>query len=236
MAIAALPIARVMQAGVNDALKGDARGATQGLRRKQLTMALIGGQMALSIVLLLGAGVLVRSFEKIVGADAGVRDADRIAIGLLGLPSDKYPTAAARTGFFDRLDAQLRTIAGAEDAAIASTIPTRGVRVRPIEIDGRPTTPEARELAQVLTAGPNYFRTMGRPEISGRDFSSADDASAPLVVMVNESFAAAYWPGQQALGQRLRMMDQTGRAPGAWSSVWRRTSCRANRPGNASGR
>lgn len=217
MAIAALPIARVLQAGVNDALKGDARGATQGLRRKQLTTALIAGQMALSIVLLLGAGVLVRSFEKIVGADAGVRDADRIAIGLLGLPSDKYPTAAARTGFFDRLDARLRTIAGAEDAAMASTIPTRGVRVRPIEIDGRPTTPETRELAQVLTAGPNYFRTMGRPDISGRDFSSADDASGPLVVMVNESFAAAYWPGQQALGQRLRMMDQN--RPGPWRTV-----------------
>ena len=217
MAIAALPIARVMQAGVNDALQGDARGATQGWRRKQLTTALIGGQMALSIVLLLGAGVLVRSFEKIVGADDGVRDADRIAIGLLGLPSEKYPTAAARTGFFDRLDAQLRTIVGAEDAAIASTIPTRGVRVRPIEIDGRPTTPEARELAQVLTAGPNYFRTMGRPGISGRDFSSGDDASVPLVVMVNESFAAAYWPRQQALGQRLRMMDQN--RPGPWRTV-----------------
>ena len=149
IAIAALPIARVMQVGVSDTLKGDARGATQGLRRKQLTTALVGGQMALSIVLLLGAGVLIRSFEKIVGADAGVRDADRIAIGLLGLPSDKYPTAAARTAFFARLDAQLRTIAGADEVAIASTIPTRGVRVRPIEIDGRPTTPEARDLAQV---------------------------------------------------------------------------------------
>jgi hypothetical protein len=58
-----------------------------------------------------------------------------------------------------------------------------------------------------------YFRTLGRPEISGRDFSSGDDASVPFVVMVNESFAAAYWPGQQALGQRLRMMDQNRPGP-----------------------
>ncbi len=139
LAIALLPIARVLQLDLNEAIKGDARGATQGVRSKKLTSALLAAQMALAIVLLLGAGVLVRSFEKIVGADTGVRDAEQVMVGLVGLPSDKYPTPAARTEFFARLDTELRTIAGAEDVSVASTLPTRGIRVRPIEIDGRPT-------------------------------------------------------------------------------------------------
>ena len=119
--------------------------------------------MALAIVLLLGAGVLVRSFEKIVGADAGVRDAERVTSGCWAChPTNIRPPRHEPSSSI--ADAQLRTIAGAEDVSIASTIPTRGVRVRPIEIDGRPTAPDARELAQVLTAGPDYFRTMGRAD------------------------------------------------------------------------
>jgi predicted permease len=215
--IALLPIARVMRTGVNDTLKGDARGVTQGLRTTRLTGALVAGQVALAMVLLLGAGVLVRSFENIVGADTGVRDAGHVTVGLLGLPSDKYQDAEARTHFFDRLDTRLRTIAGSDEVSIASTIPTRGVPQRRIEVGGRPSPPENGELAQVMTAGTNYFRTMGRPTIAGRDFTAADDLAAPGVVIVNERFSDEYWPGDQALGKRLRMVD--GNAPGHWRTV-----------------
>jgi putative ABC transport system permease protein len=215
--IALLPIARVMQLGVNGALKGDALGVTQRLRGRRLTAALVAGQMALAIVLLLGAGILVRSFENIVAADTGVRDPERIMVGLLRLPSDKYPTPAARTEFFDRLDTQLRTIAGSEEVSIASTIPTRVVNRRSVEIEGRPSAPDGREFAQVLTAGPNYFRIMGRSVVSGRDFNKGDDAAAPYVVIVNQSFATAFWPGEQPLGQRLRTVERN--VPGPWRTV-----------------
>ena len=166
---------------------------------------------------MLGAGVLVRSFEKIVGADTGVRDAERVLAGLVGLPSDKYATPAARAEFFARLDTRLRTIAATEDVWVASTLPTRGIRVRPIGIDGRPSASEARESAQVMTAGAGYFRTMGQPIITGRDFTDNDDATAPLVVMVNERFAERFWPGGDALGKRLRTVDQN--VPGPWRIV-----------------
>jgi putative ABC transport system permease protein len=214
--IALLPIARVMQLAVTETLKGDARGVTLGRRGKHLTASLVAGQMALAIVLLLGAGVLVRSFENIVGADLGVRGAEHVMVGLVGLPSDKYPTPVSRAEFFHRLDAQLRTIAATDEISIASTIPTRSGRPRQIEIDGR-RSPLEGEFAQVMTAGPNYFRTMGRPTISGRDFNAADNLEAPYVVMVNDSFAASYWAGDQPVGTRLRLVD--GNVPGPWRTV-----------------
>ena len=84
------PIGRVVQFGVSGALKGDARGVTRDVRGKHLAAGLVAGQMALAIVLLSGAGVLVRSFVNIVGAETGVRDPDRILVGSMRLPSDKY--------------------------------------------------------------------------------------------------------------------------------------------------
>lgn len=215
--IAVLPIARVMQLGVSEAIKGDARGVSQNLRGKHLTATLVAVQMTLAIVLLLGSGVLVRSFENIVGADTGVRNADQVMMGLVGLPSEKYPTSAARTEFFGRLEGELRTVAGAKNVSLASTIPTRGSGVRPLEIEGRPTAPDAREAAQMIAVGVDYFQTLGRSTVMGRGFTAEDDASAAPVVMVNESFAAAFLPDGQAIGHRLRTMD--GGSPGPWRTV-----------------
>lgn len=215
--ISLVPIARVIQLGVNGALKGDARGVTQGLRGKHLTAGLVAGQMALAIVLLTGAGVLIRSFENIVGADAGVRDPEHIMVGLLRLPSDTYPTPATQAAYFDRLETQLRTVAGSEEVSVASTFPTRVVNRRGVEIEGRPRAPDGGEFAQFLTADQGYFHLMGGSAISGRDFNERDDATALPVVIVNQSFAATFWPGKQAVGQRLRTVDR--KTPGPWRTV-----------------
>jgi putative ABC transport system permease protein len=215
--IALVPIARVIQLGITGPLKGDPRGVTQGMRAKHLTAGLVAGQMALAVVLLLGAGVLVRSFDNIVRADTGVRDPKRIVIGRLRLPSDKYPTPAAQAEFFGVVGAQLQTIAGIEGVSIANMIPTRVVSRRRVEIEGRTSASEIGEFAQVLTAGPGYLHVMGRPTISGRDFSARDDAAAPYVVMVNESFASTFSPGKDPVGLRLRIVDRD--PPGSWRTV-----------------
>ena len=99
-------------------LKGDARGVTQGPRNKRLTAALVAGQMALAMVLLLGAGVLVRSFEKIVGAETGVRDPEQSCQAGRALPTDKYPTRDARLAFLQRLDTQMRTVAASKQSRL----------------------------------------------------------------------------------------------------------------------
>jgi putative ABC transport system permease protein len=215
--IALVPIARVRQLGVSSALKGDARGVTRRMGGKHLSAWLVAGQMALAVVLLLGAGVLVRSFDNIVRADTGVRGPERIVTGRLRLPSDKYPTAAAQADFFGRISARLRTIPGSEGVSIASTIPTRIVNRRGVEVDGRRRTSEIGDFAQVVTVGPDYVRVMGRSVIAGREFTGRDDAEAPNVVMVNQSFVDAFGLGEQPVGQRLRIVDRE--VPGPWRTV-----------------
>jgi hypothetical protein len=124
------PIGRVLQLGVNSALKSDARGVTQGLRGKHLAEVLVAGQMALAIVLLSGAGVLVRSLLNVVSARTGVRDPENILVGSIRLPSGKYPSPATRLGYFDRLEAKLRTVPGIQDESVSSSIPVGSGNLR----------------------------------------------------------------------------------------------------------
>jgi putative ABC transport system permease protein len=211
------PITRIWQLGVNGALRGDARGVTQGLRSRRLAAGLVAGQMALAIVLLSSAGVLVRSFVAIVGAETGVRDPEQILVGSMRLPSDKYPTPATRLGYFDRLETALQTVPGVERESVASTIPVKGTASQTFEIEGRPSPPDGDEPVGFLRAGPDYFRVVGAAAISGRDFSRADRASALPVAIVNQRFAARFWPGETAIGRRLRTLNRS--APGEWRTV-----------------
>jgi len=211
------PIGRVVQLGTGGTLKGDARGVTQGLRGKQLAAALVAGQMALAIVLLSGAGVLVRSFVKIVSADTGVRDAEQVLVGRLRLPSDTYPSPATRVAYFDRLDAQLLTIPAVEQTSVANVLPAHGVNQRTFEIEGIPRTPGTENAVQFLTIGTGYFTVVGAPVISGRDFNEGDRTATPRVAIVNESFVATYWPGEEPTGKRLRPVDRN--QPGEWLTV-----------------
>jgi putative ABC transport system permease protein len=211
------PISRIWQLGVNGALRGDARGVTQGLRAKHLAAGLVAGQMALAIVLLSGAGVLVRSFVTIVGAETGVRDPEQILVGSMRLPSDKYPTPATRLGYLDRLETELKTIPGVEREAVSNTIPVKGTALQTFEIEGRPSPPDGDESVGFLRAGPDYFRVVGAAAISGRDFTEGDRASALPVAIVNQSFAARFWPGESPLGRRLRTLNRN--TPGEWRTV-----------------
>jgi len=211
------PISRVVRMGVSGALKGDARGLTEGPRGKRLARVLVVGQMALAIVLLCGAGVLARSFVAIVSAKTGVRDPEHILVGSLTLPSDKYSTADARRGYFDRLATQLWTIPGIEQESVASTLPVSLGNLRTFEIEGRSGEQDLGESAQFLSAGPGYFLLVGASPVSGRDFDDRDRAAALPVAVVNESFAATFWPGEQPLGKRIRAIEQ--RKPGEWRTV-----------------
>ena len=211
------PIGRVVQLGVSGALKGDARGVTQSLRGKHLAAGLVAGQMALAIVLLSGAGVLMRSLVNIVSAETGVRDPEHVLVGAMRLPSDKYPSQPTRLAYFDRLEAQLRTIPGILQESMAATIPVNWVPQRRFEIEGKPRPPESEVPVAFLTAGADYFRVMGASAISGRDFNDGDRLASLPVAIVNQSFAARFWPGEEPLGKRLRSMSRN--TLGEWRTV-----------------
>lgn len=212
-----LPASRVREFGVNGALKGDARGTTQGAHGKRLAAGLVAAQMMLAVVLLSGAGVLVRSLLNVVEADTGVRDPQNVLVGSVRLLPDAYPDAAARLRYFDRLNVQLRNVRGIATASLSSTIPVDSGRLRVFELGGRVEAQDGSDSVQFLSVGPDYFRAVGRSVISGREFRDSDQPASLPVAIVNESFAATYLPGQQLLGRRLRVKD--GNKLGDWREV-----------------
>jgi putative ABC transport system permease protein len=211
------PIFGVLRLGANRALTNDVRGVTTGPRDKRLAQGLVACQMTLAIVLLSGAGVLVRSFVKIVAADTGVRNPERILVGSMRLPSDKYPRPESRRAYFDRVEARLETIADVEAESVSSTIPVKFAGLRTFEIQGRSSPPGAEESVAFVRVGPEYFRIVGAPAISGRTFTGGDRDGALPVAIVNQSFVARFWPGEQPLGKQLRAIGRNQLAE--WRTV-----------------
>ncbi len=212
-----IPAVRVLRADVNGGLKGEARGATMSRGTKRFSGALVAGQMALAIVLLAGAGVLARSLWNIVGAEVGVRGADRILVGEVQVSREAYPSPEARNAYWDRLQANLKTIVGVETATLASTFPVGNPGAVPFELEPGQTDTARKPMVTRLAAGSDYFRTLGLVMPAGREFSDADAPGKPPVAIVNQSFVNQYWPGQNAVGKRIgfRGRDELTR----WYSV-----------------
>ncbi len=211
------PALRLARLDPNTVLKNGGRAATGGRRGKCLSGLLVIGEVALAAVLLTGAGVMIRSFLNIYTADVGARTADTRAM-FLHLPEAKYPHREAQISFFDRLKTRLEAIPGVESASIglppASGIPGR----RPYEPAGVGAVDERnRPTITVVTIGPDYFRTLGATVLSGREFNKFDGTSGVPAAVVNQRFATQHWPGENAVGQRLRLFD--GKTPEPWLTV-----------------
>jgi putative ABC transport system permease protein len=211
------PMVRILQLGANSSLEAGARGITQSPRGKRLAAVLVAGQMALAIVLLSGAGVLVRSLRNVVSANTGVRDPENVLSGSVSLPADKYPNPAARLAGFDRLETQWKTIPAINAGSLSSALPVNSGNLRTFAIDGRPSRPGEEDSAQFLAAGSDYFRVLGASVLSGRGFNDHDRLAAAPVAIVNQAFTARFFPGEPVLGRRLRTVDRNG--PGDWRIV-----------------
>ena len=172
--------------------------------------------MALAVVLLAAAGVMIRSFLNIYRADLGVNAANVLTVSI-DLPATKYPSADRWVSFYERLEGRLEAIPGVESIAIADRLPTKGVRRLPYELAGASSVDEPRPMLGALTVGPAYFATLGAAILSGREFNDADGESQLAVALVNQQFASTHWPGENALGQRLRLF--AGQTPQEWLTV-----------------
>jgi putative ABC transport system permease protein len=221
------PALRLSKLDINMALKDGGHGALSGSsgwggkgHGKHLSALLVSGEVALAVVLLAGAGVMIRSFLNIYAADIGVKTENVLTMNL-ALPVARYPTAEAQKSFFDRLKARLEAVPGVESVALASTLPTFGSRRFPYELAGVETgsanDEERRPKLSALVVGPDYFRTLGAAVVSGREFDDADGVSGVPIVIVNQRFASTHWPGEDPLGKRLRLFY--GKTPQAWLTV-----------------
>ena len=188
---------------VNSALKDGGRGSAG--ERKRLSTALVIGEMALATLLLSGAGLMLRSFAKIYNAELGVKP-ENVLTAAVRLPATRYPNALSQTAYFKNLTSRLRGIPGVESIALASDLPGVFAPRTGYELENSSPQQEQDRLTSTwIVIGPNYFRTAGATLISGRDFEASDRASAAPVAIVNQRFANAHWPGQDAIGRHLRL-------------------------------
>ncbi len=182
-----------------DALKEGGRGSTAaGQRTRRLFVV---SEVALSVVLVVAAGLLVRSFDRLVRVDPGF-DAQRVLTFEVSLPGLRYDNNAKVVAFFRSLVERLQAIPGVRAAGATSRKPLTGYRwTDDFVIEGRPGF-LGRELRHKEVT-PGYFRAMGVPLLNGRPFAWSDDAKVPSVAVINEAFARQYFPGVDPVGRRI---------------------------------
>ena len=194
------PAIQVMRADVAGALKEVAANIVRG--RHRLRSALVAGQIALGLVLLVGAEVLIASFLYLARSDPGFRPEHLLTFGI-GLSDARYDTAG-QIRFSDQLRERLRAIPGVKIAAAGFPLPLEGHEMSiSFDIGERPAAPSQRPSSDMAIVTPGFFRAMGMPILRGRDFSERDDAGSTRVLVVNEAFARAYFPGEDAIGKRI---------------------------------
>ncbi|HEY2845632.1 MAG TPA: ABC transporter permease [Bryobacteraceae bacterium] len=208
------PALRLSRLDVNATLKDGGRSATSGGQGKRLSALLVTGEMALAVVLLAGAGVMIRSFLKIHNADMGVKTGSILIASLEAPPGTPVE---ARSAFFERVRARMAANPGVESVAITGILPTWGSGRFPYELADAPVDAEHRKKQPAITIGQGYFHTLGASVIAGRDFTDADGVSGVPVVLVNQRFAAMSWPGEDPLGKRLQFFGEN--IPHGWLTV-----------------
>jgi putative ABC transport system permease protein len=164
---------------------------------------LVVSEIALSLVLLVGSGLMIRSFARLLAVDPGFK-ADHVLTAFVSLPPSKYSKPEEQAAFFERLIDGLRTVPGVSAAGVVTDLPLFGGSSTGVEIDGRPPPlPGQRPLTEYRTISPDYFSAMGMSLTEGRAFTRHDTEDAPGVVIINETMAARFFNGEEAIGKRV---------------------------------
>jgi len=188
-------------------LNQGARGSTEGRRGKALRTGLVIVEVALSLILLAGAGVLLRSFSKLQTVDTGFDPHGVLAVRL-SLPKTRYPHLADVTQFYDALLPRIQTFPGVSAAGVIQMLPlSRQVATTPFTIVGRAFLKEEVPQAQYRIVNPMYLKAMRISLLTGREFNESDTDRTPLVCHINESLAKRFWPKGGAVGAHLMLDD-----------------------------
>jgi putative ABC transport system permease protein len=218
------PALQVSRANVNEILKEGGRGNAGSRRSRWMTGTMVVLELALTLVLLVGAGLMVRSFLKLYTLDLGIRT-DHLMTMRMQLSDVKYKTADSRRAFYDRLAPRLSAVPGVESAALTTSVPPFGSDSRGIEIEGRAARKSEERAPEVgvVTVSPRFFETVGVQIRRGRAFSETDGTPGSETVIVNEKLAAQYFAGEDPIGRRLRFAAEPARPglPASPTPVWR---------------
>jgi len=198
-----LPAWRMSRLDPALALREGTRNVTSGRGQHRLHDALVIAETAIGLVLLVGAGLLIRSFIRVLNVDPGF-DSRNLLAASLNLPDNQY-NGLRKPQFYDELLSRLQALPGVESVAAGGPIPlSRGFIDIGFTIEGRPAALGDDFVEDVGIVTPGFFRTLRIPVISGRDFLPTDDSKAPIVTIVNQAFARKYFPGENPIGKRIK--------------------------------
>jgi putative ABC transport system permease protein len=198
------PALQASKPDFNEALKEGGRGSTEGLRRNRVRSLLVISEVALSLVLLIGAGLLLKSFMRLREVNPGF-DSHHVLTTSLSPSKAKYRSAAELQNFFQETLRQITTLPGIESAGLVDPLPLSGNNSgKTFKIEGRADAAAQNKPASNYRAiSPDYFQAMSIPLLKGRAFTEHDNGEAPNVVIVNETFARRFFPGEDPLGKRI---------------------------------
>lgn len=199
------PAWRFTKVNVNDALK-------QGLGRTdidsggtRIRSTLLVGEVALSLMLLVGAGLMIRSLWVLQGINPGFNAKDVLSMNI-SVPQKKFDSPSRESRFFDQVLQGVRALPGVDSAGVIDNLPIEGGSNQPVAVEGRPAQAMADQPeVAVRVTSPGYMRAMRIPIVRGRDFTEADSADRPAVVLISESMAHSLWPNEDPLGKHITL-------------------------------
>ena len=201
-----MPALHAAKTDLHATLKATGRTATS--TRGRLGQFLVVSEVALAMLLMIGAGLLIKSFRRLEHVDTGLRT-DHVLTMRFSLPASAYQKSQQILSFYDRVMDQTKSLPGVEAVAVTDALPLSGNdNDTMMEIENRPFDEKGLAMStdfRVVT--PDYFRVIGAQLRRGRVFSEADHEGAPLVALINESIARNHWPNEDPIGKRIRLLD-----------------------------
>ena len=213
------PAMRASSVNLTDTLKDGGRGGSDGLRRNRLRSFLVSSEFALALILLIGAGLMIRSFFALQSIDPGFNP-NQVLSMVVSVAGTQEAEPHRRAIFYKQLTERVRALPGVEAAGGINHLPLAGdMWGWPFTIEGRPKPlPGESPTGVYRIVMPGYFETMRLPVFRGREIAAADDAGAPGVVLINEKAARTYWPGEDPLGKHIAFDDDKTATP-TWLTV-----------------
>jgi putative ABC transport system permease protein len=203
------PAFKLARTNINSELRDEGRATTGGHKRMQAKNLLVIFQIAVCMLLLIGASLMIQTFSNLQHVELGF-DASNVLSMNISLPTVKYTKPEQQVAFFYELLRKVNAVPGVRSASISAALPLTPKRITPILPEGQPEVALAQRPFIIIEAiGTQWFQTMRVPIKIGRAFTDADNAQAPRVVIVNESLARRYWPHESAVGKHIVVGRQT---------------------------
>ena len=213
------PALQMSRADLNESIKEVGRGASASLRQKRFRQALIVAEVALSVVLLAGAGLLFRSFLRLQSVNTGFA-AQQVLTARLSPSGRNFANTADYLKFYDQVMQRIGALPGVQDVGMINTLPLAKGPTLAFRVDGQPvTTPDKWPSANYRIVSANYFRAMSIPVVQGRAYTDRDNDNSPPAMIINQELAHEVFPGEDPVGKRITLGRNYDNGQPVWYQI-----------------